>query len=93
MREIVSTTLLDLLVGLVFLAVVSCGPTPMPTCNVIEKERCFDEDGDGTAEVVQICDGENWEDNMDCSEQWDADGNPVNDKCVMDDDEAICVQR
>ena len=92
MKEIINT-ILSVLVGFVFLTTVSCGGTPMPVCSAIEKERCFDEDGDGTTEVVQICDGEHWEDNMDCSEQWDADGNPINDKCVMDGEEAVCVAR
>lgn len=92
MKKIVSTTLLDLSVGVIFLT-VACGGSPLDVCSAIEKERCVDEDEDGIADIVQICDGEHWEDNMDCSEQWDADGNPINDKCAMDGEEAICVQR
>jgi len=92
MKEIASTTLLDLMVGFVFLAVVACGGSPLDVCSVIEKERCFDEDGDGIPEVAQTCDGEHWDDDMDCSEQWD-DGNPINDKCVTEGGETKCVKR
>ena len=76
-----------------FFVFASCGGSPLDVCTQIQQERCYDADKNGEPETVQICDGEHWETSMDCSEQWDAEGNPVNDVCAMSKEEANCVKR
>lgn len=78
---------------IVMFSVVSCGATPYEMCSNTNKQRCWDKDSDGTPEVIQICNGDNWIDVMDCSEQYLFDGGILDDKCVVEAEEAVCKKR
>lgn len=85
--------LLGSAIVLLLFSMVNCSGSPLAVCNRIHQERCYDKDGDGIADVAEICDGEHWNKIMDCSEQWGADGEEINDKCVMIDNSARCKSR
>lgn len=46
---------------LAVLFVIGCGPMPYPACYQAHEERC-------NGPVIEVCDGEYWESDMNCAE-------------------------
>jgi hypothetical protein len=74
-----------------FVISVGCGAAKYPRCAIMHQQSCIDIDGDDVAESAALCDGEYWMPAMDCSEQWNSNGDHIDLDCEIQDGYAVCV--